>query len=191
MKVKKKEKQKDKYERYKLASIPILLCVLAYVLWVPSKVEEESVSESPEIARPTAQPTGQATTQSTLIANTASKLVWPEVDLQFLSQSSPFANYLQHRKDEVATGQMVCSKLADSQPPAADQLASMGRELSQQTVDYVFRSNARKIVRLGEKVFEQGEYLSDSVQLHEIQQRVLILKLAEPEGEADAASIFH
>ncbi len=165
-----KPKKKDKYARYKLASIPLLLCVLAYVLF-----SQPQDSEGAPDSSPTAVPTASTVaTQQTHVAASPQSLPWPEAKLEFLNQSNPLANY--RLAPSAANTQSYDNGPPEANPVSAgDPLQNMVRDLTGNQVKYVFRSNQRKLVMLGEQIFEKGEQLSDNVQLQDIEDHALIL----------------
>ena len=168
-------KKKDKYARYKAASIPILLCVLAYVLFAPSQDEGVQIAASSAVSPNTSQVTAKLNT----LADANSPRVWPEVTLEFLDQANPLANYML-LPNAVLAQNATNEPLEVAPSTTTDPVLDLTRELSNNQVKYVFRSDQRQVVMLGQQIFEKGEQLSDRIQLTEIQDDALILTHSQP-----------
>lgn len=163
-------KKKDNYARYKAASIPILLCILAYVLFAPS--QDKGVQEAASSTVSTN--TSPVTAKLNSLADAKSPPVWPEVSLEFLDQANPLANYM--LRPNVVMAQNATNEPIEVAPSATtDPVLNLTRELSNNQVKYVFRSDQRQVVMLGQQIFEKGEQLSEGIQLTEIQDDALIL----------------
>ncbi len=163
-----KPKKSHKHQGVKLAAIPVLLCILAYVLLAPTA---GPVAESDPLQ---AQINPQQPSTPSIppkAAGTPENQHWPEVDLAFMSLANPFASPPNHLSDS-ATEQHEFKR---SPPPNEDELNTVAREVATQPIDYVFQSKKRKLVMLGGQVFEQGAQLSEEVTLHDIQNHALIL----------------
>lgn len=169
------KKKKDNYARYKAASIPILLCVLAYVLFAPAHDEGEQLAVSSAVTQNNSHMTAKPNT----LAHAESPRVWPEVTLEFLDKASPLANYM--LTPNAALNQNATNEPMEVSPSAtSDPFLNLSRELSNNQVKYVFRSDQRQVVMLGQQIFEKGEQLSDGIQLTEIQDDALILTHNKP-----------
>lgn len=167
-------KKVDKYQRIKLLSIPVLLCILAYVLQAPT---EASVAQSTPAEMPMKPLLPSPTSPPTVTNGVRTNQVWPDVDLDFMSQTSPFAGTLNRRGTSMAASQETASFEAET----SDDLAAVAQDLSAQPIDYLFQSKNRKVVMLGGQVFETGEKLTEDLTLQDIQDHALIItRLANP-----------
>jgi hypothetical protein len=180
-----KPTKKDRYERYKLASIPILLCILGYVLLRPSPNTDPTPNTAQPAGKPTTlasnapvsgpQPAAQRSTSAT--ANPV--VAWPEADLAFLSLPSPLANY-RTRPSKRTTEKLTAVSTEQQQQQlaaASDSLSTTAQDLANSPVNYLFRSERRQLIMLGDQIFEPGAQLTPTVALHDIQPNTLILKI--------------
>ena len=173
-------KPDPKYQCLKMALVPVLLLVLAYVLFSPA---DESVSDSASadgitMGSPAAtnfsneQPDAGAVAQADQPATTHT---WPEATLDFLTTSNPFES-LEVQAAE-PTDQRFVSATAEPVFDEVDQLANVASDLERRPVNFVFRSNKQNVIMLGDEVLEKGSHLSPAVQLHDIGDQTLLLKL--------------
>jgi hypothetical protein len=98
------------------------------------------------------------------------------VDLEFLSLPSPLANY-RIRPSQLAAEKLTATSTAQQLAAHNETLSAFGQDLSGSPVNYLFRSERRKLVMLGNHIFEPGDPLTPTVNLHDIQPNALILKL--------------
>lgn len=176
-------KPAPKYQRFKIALIPVLLLVLAYVIFAPTdEPATDNVStndipgRSPVVAIPSvAQSPAGAGAPADRPADTST---WPEVNLQLLASSNPFTSLAAETADSSA--QHFVS--ANAQPIAediddVDHLADVASELERRPVNFVFRSTKQNVIMLGDEILEKGTHLSPTVQLHDIGDHALLLRL--------------
>lgn len=172
-----KNKKKDRFAGAKLAAIPVLLCVLAYVLLGSNEEEAAaSVVGGDEPTLPLRHTPGSAVTGR---VGTSMRKPWPAVEIQTLMHTNPFADYR-------VTARASSSVAADHQPDESgspSHLSLLAQELAQQDVRYRFHSNQRKVVMLGEHLFEEGAHIGNAVRVHDIQAEMLVLSL-ESAGES-------
>ena len=172
-------KKKDKYERYKIASIPILLLVLVYVLLTPDDKRPAPTVTSAATTTPTDNLASLPASISVEVNSaTGSMRPWPDVNLEFATAddglSTPFARIgltQSHSTNQplVDIGTEVVSAAPNSL------LSDVARELARQPVKYVFKSAGSKFVMLGEQVYEEGQSITPSVQLHGIDDDTLVI----------------
>lgn len=169
-------KSKDKYARHKLASIPILLCILAYVLFGQSPESEVAL----EVPLNLAPQSNRVTSIATSPAQTEPILPWPEVMLEFLAQPNPLANYLHTPSSGELRNAITTAVNVDPSITNIDPALNLARDLSENQVKYVFRSDRRQLVMLGQQILEKGQELANGVQLTDIQDHALILSNRQP-----------
>lgn len=180
--MKMKPKSEDKYQKYKIASIPVLLIILGYVLLSPS----DSSDTPPAIASAPATTPPAASTATTAIAPASAAdgkkmKAWPAPDLDVLTGSNPFINYNYSPTPNPAP-QLVSTSAESATAPSNTHATDLIRSLSETPVNYVFQSSQRKLVMLGDRIYEKGEQIDDSVQLIDIQGRSLILTVNSPQA---------
>lgn len=173
-------KSAPKHQRLKIASIPVLLVVLAYVMFAPAdepgsdNVPLDNVAVGSPVAAiaSTTQPVAGANAQAN---RPAAARAWPEASLRFLGTPNPFKS-LVPEPAQPADQRLVATKV---QPTIqdVDQLADVASELQRRPVNFVFRSAKQNVIMLGDAVLEKGTHLSPAVQLHEIQDHAVLLKL--------------
>lgn len=173
-------KKRDKYARHKLASIPILLCVLAYVLFGQSQENEMAFVVSPNLAPNLAPNTGRVPPNSSSPVQTEPTIAWPEVTLDFLDQPNPLANYMHAPSSGQRQSSTSTSVNVDPSITTIDPVLNVARDLHDNQVKYVFRSDHRQLVMLGQQIYEKGQELTDGVQLTDIQDDALILSNSKP-----------
>lgn len=169
-----------KHQRLKIALIPVLILVLAYVLFAPAdgpladNVPIDNVlSRSP--AAGTASASQPATGAAAQANRSAKAQAWPEASLQFLGTSNPFES-LNSQPVETVDQRFVTTNAAASIKDV-DHMANVASELERLPVNFVFRSSKQNVIMLGDEVLEKGAHLSPAVQLHDIGDNTLLLKL--------------
>lgn len=173
-------KPSPKHQHLKIALIPVLLLVLAYVIFAPADEPaadnvpvENTTGRSTEAAiANAAQPAAGAAAQ---LDRPAKMQAWPDADLDFLNSSNPFKSLVSGTADP--TNPRFVSAGAQPVSDHVDQLANIASDLEQRPVNFVFRSSKQNVIMLGDEVLEKGSHLSPSVQLHDIGDHALLLKL--------------
>lgn len=173
-------KPSPKHQHLKIALIPVLLLVLAYVIFTLADepavddvpVEKNTGRSTVAAVANTAQPAAVADAQ---LASPAKMQAWPEADLDFLNSSNPFKSF----GSEAAgpTSSRFVSANAQHVGDTVDQLANIASDLEQRPVNFVFRSSKQNVIMLGDEVLEKGSQLSPAVQLQDIGDHALLLKL--------------
>lgn len=165
-----------KHQRLKLAFIPVLLLVLAYVLFAPADQTESASEPIAAIADRMPVAAASGTTQPAVDAVAqANKPTWPEANLQFLTSSNPFRSIAVETADRA--GQRFLTAKVQPSIDDVDYLATLASELERRQVNFVFRSNKQNIIMLGDEILEEGTHLSPTVQLDEIDEHALLLRL--------------
>ena len=175
----KQSQKKDKYERYKIASIPILLLVLVYVLLAPDEKPPVPTVATAAMTIPTSNLASlPASRPAETIPATGDKRTWPDLSLEFAaagkSQPNPFARMGIAKPHSADQPLVDCDTEVVSSEPE-NLLSEVARELARQPVKYVFKSAGSKFVMLGEQVYKEGQSLAPSVQLHGIDDDALII----------------
>lgn len=184
-------KKKDKYERYKIASIPILLLVLVYVLMNPDDNQQVFVAEAAMTTSIVANsssnnnnandnkplPTLHSSPSNTQ-RETKAKSGWPDIDVDFAAatdaQTNPFARIGVDRSYSPAHP----TAGPEAPPPAANEaerISELARELARQPVKYVFKSAESRFVMLGEQVYQEGQTIAPTIQLQGIDENNLLI----------------
>lgn len=188
----KKAKRVDPFAKYKLASIPFLLCLLGWVLMSGSK--EETSADGPKSESPVSSPIKELASSDSFVDPTrvptksgtptkSGNVAWPAVDLTFLDGPNPFASFRHQRPalKEVAT---LAGVSAESRTQANDSaqipLERIQEELGNLPLRYRFKSPQRDVVMLGDQLFELGDSVSQDLTVHEIEKAHLILKRTQP-----------
>lgn len=190
----------DKYAKLKLALIPVLLCVLLYVVFgggkeVPQAVAAQATDVAANVYTTAPVDTNSGTEE---VANSeiasgeglsgeglsgrtssgkspgASIDQWPDGDLEFLVHSNPFASY---RVDASAAATSNASdperKVVDTASPSFSE--EIKQLIANKPVQYVFRSENRKLVMLGGELLEEGDSVSSRGRIDDIQPGHLVL----------------
>jgi hypothetical protein len=160
----KRAQKVDKYRRYKIASIPGLLGILAYVL-----LDTQRPANIPAPLNAQAGSTGAVTTfASGANSQSAQALTtgWAEVDVGRLNTEST--------TDETRLS-------AEARQLTLSEMQQVAQRLSQQPVNYMFRSSRRNLIMLGDQVLEEGTRVSDGVEVRDIQRgRVVLTTTSDP-----------
>ncbi len=198
-------KPASKHQRLKIAILPVLLLVLAYVVLAPG--DDADSDTVPYNAMPSHAPLPAAAPAVASAPGAAQqskgplkKEVWPEVSLQFLASANPFQSLTTEPADVldrrlVGTGVQpigddLNSNLQGDQRDdlnisldneadnrRVDPLADMAGELERRPVNFVFRSSKQSVVMLGDEILKEGDQLSPAVHVHDIGDHSLLLKL--------------
>jgi hypothetical protein len=168
----------------KIASIPGLLGILAYVL-----LDTQRPANIPAPLNAQAGSTGAVTTfASGANSQSAQALTtgWAEVDVGRLTSASPFANYrLAEELDAMALNTESTTDetrlSAEARQLTLSEMQQVAQRLSQQPVNYMFRSSRRNLIMLGDQVLEEGTRVSDGVEVRDIQRgRVVLTTTSDP-----------
>ena len=176
----------DKYARQKLAAIPALLLVLAYVIFSGGESSKPVVS--------TATPALSA--EHLASANPASPVVvladgngpagktkilseWPEPDLNHLLAVNPFADSNMGRSAQ-------SGKLVSDRDQIVEETLGIARTLEELPLKYSFQSGDRRIVILGDQLLEKGQSLNESTYVHDIQPGRLLISVQSSDRGAAA-----
>ncbi len=194
-----------KHQRLKVALVPVLLLVLAYVVFAPAnEADFETVpidNRTSHVPAPTSSHGAPSVAGAAKQAKTPSKKsAWPDVDLQFLASSNPFKSLASKPADALQRSSVGSSIEPIGDDPnsglpgeltdnlvgrvddgagerSADHLADMADELERRPVKFVFRSSKQNVVMLGDEVLREGAQLSPAVRLQDIGDNRLLLKL--------------
>ena len=170
---KSKKNKVDRYQKQKVAAIPLLLLVLGYVLWSNFRGDEDKAKKLPQ-AQLAAKP--KAGTN-----NTTRAPAWPNSTVDFLSGPNPFASYRvfeQIEEPALANEDEEQSPLVEIEEPLIEQV---GRQLANLPVRYMFKSQGRWVMMLGDRLIKEGDEVAESIRLHKIEQGRLILKQTSPD----------
>ena len=181
-------KPAPKHARLKIALIPVLLLVLAYVVFAPTDApvtDNVPTTDSPgpspvaAIASAVQSPAGAGAPAKGPVDSSA----WPEVSLKLLASSNPFASLVAETEDSTvqhfvsANAQPANAQPTDEGVENVDHLADVASELERRPVNFVFRSTKQNVIMLGDEILAKGTHLSPAVQLHDIGDHALLLKL--------------
>ncbi|MEM7474117.1 MAG: hypothetical protein AAF483_03935 [Planctomycetota bacterium] len=185
---KNKRKKQDKHAKLKLASIPVLLVVLAYVLWSQSAGRDSSelANDNPvsKPKPPTARAARALNRESSEGAKdlSDSQIDWPEPNLEFLSAVNPFEAYEQ--PERVDESKLVSTEKAEESEPEIDVvglLAAVESEIMMQPSRFIFQSQQKKVAVIGSKEYQVGDEIRDRIFIEAIEGQKLILKYIGPE----------
>lgn len=187
---KKKPLPKDRFRHYKLAAIPVLLVVLAFVLFAPEGQGSQHSSQGEDGDAPVGTniaSQGLSHSKPDQPAGLRKADTWPEAELDFLGSPNPFFSQVEKPPQEhlVSAPPVPAqdSSLDDTDDetdtasdPVAESLVALTESLSRKPVNYIFESKRRKMVMLGEQLLEQGAPISESLHLHEIRDGALLVQ---------------
>lgn len=172
-------KSAPKHQRLKIALIPVLMLVLAYVMFAPADAPDNDVPIDTALGRSPVAGIATAAQPAARIAAQANRpagaQAWPEPSLEFLTTSNPFESLISEPAHP--TDQRFVATNAPALIKDVDHLANVASELEQRPVNFVFRSSKQNVIMLGDEVLEKGTHLSPAVQLHDIGDNTLLLKL--------------
>lgn len=173
-------KPAPKHQRLKIALIPVLMLVLAYVLFAPAEIPvsdevpiDKVLGRSPAAGMVSpAQPAASGAAQANRPADAQA---WPEASLEFLATSNPFQSLVSQSAE--STDHRFVATNAPALIKDVDHLANVASELERRPVNFIFRSSKQNVIMLGDEVLEKGTHLSPAVQLQDIDDHTLLLKL--------------
>lgn len=189
-----KRKKSDPYAKHKIASIPVLLGILGFVLMPSGKESNDSAALVGPATNAT--PSGNATSRVTPPTPTAKPSAsfekarppvalpkWERVDLSFLDGPNPFASY---RIEAVEKQLLVGTTAAPKPQRAKDEVVRqrVAQEVTSQPVRYLFSTSDRKAIMLGNRMLEPGDNLFGDVRLQAIEKGSLVLSLGSPPSAA-------
>lgn len=169
-----------RFQRYKIASLPILLLVLVYVLF--SNQSDDEAPRSPVTAN------SSGSVVDDLVREKLHSLIpWPNVELDFLHDPSPLASYTS--RGETATSISATSQQTAEQQE--DELTQVSNRLSEQPFRYSFHSNKQNIIMLGDQVLSKGDVVADtpSASVQDIKEGRLIIKVQKADSQPEGNSI--
>ena len=197
-KMRQKTRKPDKYRKLKIALIPVLLCVLAYVVisqtmdskpntgaQVPGRQPPATAQRSPGTNRPTPpRRLGQPSAKSLPVAAQSQLKTkpWPEVELTFLDSDSLFERYQRTAQD---LGQTVDSEPTTPAVPEESFSSQMQRVLTEKPIQYVFESDTRQYLLMDQDVLQEGDAVSDVAEINEIGVGKLIFTRRPPTPKND------
>lgn len=164
---KSRKKKVDRYQKQKVAAIPILLLVLGYVLWSNLQEDKPTVPK-PQVQQASAQPTTTSKTTKNKVPE------WPQSGIEFLSGPNPFASYRKFEKEpEPVVESSQTEVVEEVKEPLIEQV---GRQLANLPMRYMFKSNGRWVMMLGDRLLTEGDDVAEAIQVEKIEQGRLILK---------------
>lgn len=166
--------RQDKYAKLKVAAIPLLLGLLAYVLLGSSDSESTSTAAASKASVGLPAVALDDSGDDPSIRN-ASAAPWPEIDREAIAQINPFASY-RFEPLPASSPHLVDVPLEERETAEL----SMAQRVASGKVDYMFESDRRQIVRLDGRLLEPGTALNDHVRVHRIKDRSIILSVDAP-----------
>ena len=176
-----KKNKPDPYAKQKVVAIPLLLVVLGYVLWSNSQGSGTKADPAAELAN--ASPTVVAPSKPAVANADDATTAWPEPVTDFLDGANPFASFRATKKQETKLVTTIAPKI-DKAEELRRAVSKLSDELAAQPLRYFFQSGDRNVVMLGDRLYQNGDRLSEQMKLREIQQENLVLQYHGDTSEA-------
>lgn len=161
-----KKKKVDRYQKQKMAAIPVLLLVLGFVLW------SNFQGDKPAKPKPSPQ---QIATKPATAKNSKKTPDWPQTGIEFLSGPNPFASY-RVLEQELVDIEDVSPHETKKLTPEEPLIEQVGRQLAQLPLRYMFKSDGKWVMMLGDRLITEGEEVADAIRVEKIEQGRMILK---------------
>ncbi|MFK7737545.1 MAG: hypothetical protein AB8B50_16035 [Pirellulaceae bacterium] len=182
----------DRFAKFKVAAVPVLLAVLGLVLW--SNFSESS--DRPAVKRTSQAPAKEKARTSTALSKAVAKAdpkpklvaAWPEPSLEFLNQESPFMK-MDYAPPQPQSERHVSKPTHSDRDREKNALASAAEMLKNARIQYTFQSEKQSAFMFENRLIKEGDELTNDVIVRSITDRGIELAVKGFEGRTLAPSV--